>query len=168
MVGQAIFLPDKFGDMKNIFLFSTVYLLVVSAGAASNNCDFSLINSAEFDLKHYSIYTIKHSEKTVTVGGPAQRFPQNMDRLAAKRGLIVCAPGFVKCMNESKGKLPQEFNLLFQLNPAGEIATASQIRLEPKSPQPDFNQCMDKVLSDAKFGLIIKEPVQVTIPVKIQ
>jgi hypothetical protein len=155
--------------MKSHLIFFLALLFTSQGYGKFKNCDLSLHKSAKYTDGEYPFHEYQTSHGTVVVGGVGEVHPPNMDHLAAQRAIGSCAPGILKCIKESKTALPIQILISFQLNPIREEATGSdyQVHFQGETSQ-DLRKCIEKILPEAEFGLILKKSVHISMPVKIQ
>jgi hypothetical protein len=154
-----------------IIIFPILFANILAfANEPKRPCDpASSVQLMKFTDGKNPFHKVTVDNRTIVVGGPAEKYSDGMDHLAVQRGLLYCTPGIVDCLKKEKVKMSAEFNVSFDLNAAGEVAQASNFNFSWKTKVNDqLNRCLMKVWSATEYGLIIKETKKISMPVKIE
>lgn len=154
--------------MRCVFIILSILCLATNAQSAFKNCESMADLPVQYRDGAKPFHELTIPLGTMKVGGVDEKYPKNVDHLAVQRALLHCAPGILKCFKD-QGKLPAELLVSFLLNPAGNSSTASDFKYSSKNKLlVQVEQCLSRVLSEAKFGLILVEPGFFSMPVGLK
>ncbi|MBK9322668.1 MAG: hypothetical protein IPM97_06890 [Bdellovibrionaceae bacterium] len=151
-----------------LFFTAITFVSLNQAFADSKNCDLLSEVPATYDSIESS-HGVTLNGKTILVGGKGEKSPRDLDRLAVQRGLIRCGQPMLKCFAGSEALIPTEFVVTFTLNPVGNAATASNFKMTWKKPTTEtIEKCLVQIWTEIQYGLIIKDKVRISMPIKIK
>lgn len=155
--------------MLNTILISLVLLCGFAlAEIKQGACDSKISTSARLVEEARPYHEAEVAGRMVQVGGDGARYAKNIDFLALQRGLIACSPGLIQCLAEQKFTGTANVLATFELNPSKDVASVSKLSIRWTTVQMSAAEpCVKNLISSLKFGLIVKEPVTVSVPVKI-
>tara|TARA_B110001454_G_scaffold171291_1_gene162007 strand:- start:35923 stop:36411 length:489 start_codon:yes stop_codon:yes gene_type:complete len=159
---------------KVFFLINFLVVNCVFANAPVG-CDISIAYSMQNEGSKDAYHTTSISGKIVSVGGKEHKYADNIDFLAAQRSLLYCSAAMIQCFIDKKISDPVNMSISFQLQksetkPTGDFSKASQVDIKwmTNKKLTAAEGCLKKLVSDISFGLVVKAPAAMTVPVKIE